>query len=424
MITAKRRPRRIAADEAHAWARNLRLGNLQAKMVLSMLSLYVDGDGVCFVSIPTLAEDCELSPDTVRRRLAWLEEIGALRRSAQWIDEYGNPNPNGRGKRTSDKIRLLYDADQDLIEARARGELETPAVSTAISPSCQPGLKSEIDAADPGHQQGLQDSVGTRLGLGQPSHCGQGLISEPEPESPPLPPSGGRDAAALDEVEPEHFQLAWSSYPGHEAMRRDLGLAEFRLLTPDKQKLCRAAIPDYASKIAKLGWKPRAFHLWVRAAGFDEFPNARLPEERPPPPTRRLIRGDELAGFTVAVRIAERRDPVLVSDRDLGKGVWRTAPLQPDLLALAGFATDDRELWPVVEEGSGQFAAWRDRLKLWLGVEPEAERIWLEPHDPDVHGLSPMHPKFKVRKSMSGFRVPRPWPPRRDGSWSEAGGSA
>jgi hypothetical protein len=207
-------------------------------------------------------------------------------------------------------------------------------------------------------------------------------------------------------------------------MRRDLGLTEFRLLSPDKQKLCRAAIPDYTAKIAKLGWKPRAFHLWVRAAGFDEFPNARLPEERPPAPTRRLVQGDELAGFTVAVRIAERRDPVLVSDRDRGKGVWRTAPPQPDLLALASFAGGDRELWPIVEEGSGQFAAWRDRLKLWLGVEPEAERIWLEPLDPDVHGLSPMHPKFKVRKSMNGFRVPRSWPPRRDGTWSEAGGSA
>src|SRR5882672_4611620 len=51
---AKRRPRRIAADEAHAWARNLRLNNAQAKLVLSMLTLYVDGDGYCFVGIPQL----------------------------------------------------------------------------------------------------------------------------------------------------------------------------------------------------------------------------------------------------------------------------------------------------------------------------------------------------------------------------------
>jgi hypothetical protein len=61
MTTAKRRARRIAADEAHAWARNLRLNNPHAKLTLSMLSLYVDGDGFCFVSIPTLADDTELS---------------------------------------------------------------------------------------------------------------------------------------------------------------------------------------------------------------------------------------------------------------------------------------------------------------------------------------------------------------------------
>src|SRR5262245_4716412 len=109
MTTARadKRPRRIAADEAHAWARNLRLRNLHAKMVLSMLSLYVDGEGVCFVGIPALSDDCELSPDTVRRRLAWLERIGAISRQEQWIDEYGNRNGVGRGKRTSDKIRLL-----------------------------------------------------------------------------------------------------------------------------------------------------------------------------------------------------------------------------------------------------------------------------------------------------------------------------
>jgi hypothetical protein len=29
-------------------------------------------------------------------------------------------------------------------------------------------------------------------------------------------------------------------------MRRDLALAEFRLLTPEKQRLCRAAIPLFA----------------------------------------------------------------------------------------------------------------------------------------------------------------------------------
>ncbi|WP_409188426.1 helix-turn-helix domain-containing protein [Bradyrhizobium sp. RDM4] len=96
MTTAKRRARRIAADEAHAWARNLRLNNPHAKLTLSMTSLYVDGDGFCFVSIQTLADDTELSTQTVRNRLAWLEEIGAIARLPQWIDEFGRRNGEGR----------------------------------------------------------------------------------------------------------------------------------------------------------------------------------------------------------------------------------------------------------------------------------------------------------------------------------------
>lgn len=41
----KRRPRRVAADEAHAWARNLRLHNSLAKLVLCMVTGYVNGEG-------------------------------------------------------------------------------------------------------------------------------------------------------------------------------------------------------------------------------------------------------------------------------------------------------------------------------------------------------------------------------------------
>jgi hypothetical protein len=91
---------------------------------------------------------------------------------------------------------------------------------------------------------------------------------------------------------------------------------------------------------------------------------------------------------------------------------------------MAAFVGAKREAWLIVEEGSEQFAAWRNRLRLWLGCEIKAERVWLEPFDPNVHGQSATHPNFKLRKSKSGFRVPAPWPPRRDGSWSDDGGEA
>ncbi len=411
---AKRRARRIAADEAHSWARNLKLGNIHAKLVLSMLTLYVDYEGVCWVSATALAEDCEISDDTVRKRLAWLDEIGAIAKTPQWIDASGRRNGDGNGKRTTDKIRLLYDADPSDIEARAAGE--RPAISTEISPRPQRGLNEDENPASP------------RLASGQPPHCGGGLISEPEPESPPLPPSGGERAAQVEEIEPEDFQPAWIAWRGHEVMRRDLALDEFRQLSKDKQRLCRAAVPLFNALQDKLG-RDRVpnFHLWIRTRGFEEFPNATLAEDRPPPPERRFMQGDELAGFIVATRIAEQREALTVEDQQLGKGIWTRRSLGPDLVAMSMFVNDkrsERDAWELVEEGSPRFAAWRDRLRLWLGHDVKAERVWIEPFDPSIHGLSATHPDFKLRKSKNGFRVPAPWPPRRDGSWSTDSGDA
>jgi hypothetical protein len=45
-------------------------------------------------------------------------------RMPQWIDEYGRRNGEGRGKRTSDLIRLMIDVDPEVIEA-ARGARPT-----------------------------------------------------------------------------------------------------------------------------------------------------------------------------------------------------------------------------------------------------------------------------------------------------------
>jgi hypothetical protein len=44
--------------------------------------------------------------------VAWLEDIGVIARTAQWIDEFGHRSGNGRGRRTSDNIRLMIDLDE------------------------------------------------------------------------------------------------------------------------------------------------------------------------------------------------------------------------------------------------------------------------------------------------------------------------
>lgn len=420
MTTAKRRARRIAADEAHAWARNLKLRNLQASILLRSLSLYVDGEGVAFAAIPTLAEDCDgLSIDTVRRRLVWLEQVGAIARQPQWLDENGVRNGNGRGKRTTDEIRLLFDADPEMIEARAQGRAphigaeETAAETTAISPSSVLGLNSASALGQP--------SV-------SPSSTCDHLTSEPEPESSPKPPSRGlsqtkgfegeAEGDGQGEDEPEHFDPAFRAYRRHDVMRRDLALEEFKKLSPDKQRLCRAAVPHYMAAL-KSNERPLNFNIWVKARGFDQFPNATLSDETPRPPERRFVQGDELLGMQVAHLIAFRSELDVRRDLQLGEGVWRQIPFQPDLVALGarGRPADD---WLVVDAGTAEFGRWRDRLRSWLGFDPRAEKIWLEPHNPAVHGLHAMHPDFRVRRSKEGLRVPAQWPPRRDGTWPQA----
>lgn len=384
MTTAKRRARRIAADEAHAWARNLRLGNHHGKSVLRSLTLYVDGDGFCYVGIEQLADDCELSADTVRRRLAWLEEIGAIARRSMWIDERGVRNPDGRGKRTTDEIRLLFDADQEAIEARAAGR-ETAAISTAFSPSSQPGL----NPAEP--------SVSTVPALGQPSHYGEGLISEPEPEPEnPLSPQGGEEASVSDEdEEPEHFAPAWQAWPIK--LRRDLALSAFRELSATKQRLCRAAIPHFLAHLRqfKRDTVPN-FHIWIRTAGFDDFPNARL-DEIAPPSTRFPANSREARAIRVLLDIAGRSAAFhSIHARSPDGSVGFSKALTPRIVALAD--AGDPSTWPTLDRN--QAGAWEELLRTMFD-----------------DGLMRTHMR-------EGSRAPWHWPPRVNGELTKDGNAS
>ncbi|WP_316234644.1 hypothetical protein [Bradyrhizobium sp. SZCCHNR1020] len=234
-MTAERKYRRrsIASDEASAWARSLQLNNPNGKSVLRGLAIYANSEGVCFVGIDQLAEDTDLSADTVRRRLVWLEQIGAIARLAQWLDANGRRNGEGRGKRTSDEIRLLLNADIDAIEAAACGgvshaDMEEPAArEQEFSPSSVQGLNSEPKTVSP------------RLALGQPSQSCEGLISEPEPEDSPHPPSGG---ASVPEDWHE-FERDWEE----PILRQSLAQPIWAGLTADERKLARQAARGYVS---------------------------------------------------------------------------------------------------------------------------------------------------------------------------------
>ena len=417
----KPRARRISSAEALAWALNLRLRNTTAKFILCALSQYVDGDGICFVSIASIAEDTELSDQTIRSRLAWLEEVGVIARSPQWIDEFGNRNSTGKGRRTSDNIRLMVALNQDQIEERTQNKSrKTP---------------SEVDPQN--HQEGEIDPQNLTLSAEEgppalpphlpsalPSNCVGGLISEPEPEpeSPPKgPPPGDLREADLDSgiKEPEHFLEFWRAYPGHEAMSRFRALEVFVTMSEAEQVHARAASPMLAAVLEKLKRRPRDAHKWLAEKGWQEFPQAKLPSPSAIP-KRRMIKGYELAAVMIALRIANLPPLSVVNTRQEDSGetadcsFW-AMPIEPDLLALARFSRD-ASIWEAVIEGGQQFAAWRDRLRAWTGREIETLKIWQEPHNPEIHSLAGSDPAFRPRKFVNGLRVPTPWPPRKDGT--------
>lgn len=374
-IDRARRPRRIAADEAHAWARNLRLGNHHAKSVLRSLTLYVNGEGEAFVGIEQLADDCELSADTVRRRLVWLEEIGAIMRVPQWIDSKGNRTAAEGGKRTTDLIALLWQANTEAIEARARGETvdDGEAHEHQFSPSSQQGLNQEGETVSPAPA------------LGQPSQSCDPLISEPEPESSPLPPSRGRESAAPDDEgeEPALFASAWTGWRGHEVMRRDLALAEFRKLGADDQQLCRSAIGPYNAALDRnhRSKTRENFHIWIRRRGFDEFKST-------PTLTNHAADSDEARAIMLAFDLVGRLEflrTVLRSKID-GSIPYRLS-VTPRLRALA--SPPPREAWAKLSQQ--QAAAW----------------------DAFLDECVP----FPTRKRIAeGSLAPWLWPPRKDGS--------
>lgn len=432
-----RRRQRVASDEAHAWARHLRLNNPYAKSVLLALTHYVNDEGACSAGMATLADDTDLSIDTVRKRLKFLEEIGAIARFPRWRDGNGRLNVDGIGKQTTDEIRLLIDVDPDEIEARARGGGHTQTPETdgeqlpaerlpepSISPSQQPGLNGD------------EKSVRGGLGVGQPLHCSHPSDSfEPEPEeSPPTPPSGGvcgndreegrqesdRAGDQADAPEREHFAEFFQACPGWRTQDRGRVRQAFEALTPDERVRARAAAPLYAAECERTRKKSRDAWKLIREKFWINFPDAKLPQKPPP-----LVWIDAAAtdGLAVALDIADRGPLKLITDAAGRRGLWRRAPVPPDLAALAAFAGDriERDGWPVVAAGSHEFAAWRSRLEEWTGLRVEGQRVFVEPHDPNVHDLRPTHPAFRLRRSVIALRVPTSWPPRRDGTFVDDG---
>ena len=182
---------RIGADQARTWARKLRLHNPYGKAVLLAVANYMNEDGSAWPGQATIAQDTDLSEETVVKRLKWLDGIGAIALFKTWIDENGRRNFDGRGKLTSTEIRFRFDAESDAIEASALSDKPTrPLVGAALASH----EKAALAPAASGNQNERYDNLSTRVATDQPPLAADSALnidSEQEQEEPPNPPTGG-----------------------------------------------------------------------------------------------------------------------------------------------------------------------------------------------------------------------------------------
>jgi hypothetical protein len=400
----QRRPRRIAADEAHAWARNLRLGNPYAKLVLSMLTIYVNGEGACFVSASALAEDCELALETVRRRLAWLETIGAITRLPQWIDENGRRNGDGRGRRTTDEIRLMIFAEPDEIEGKALGNDDHEGTTADPLPR---GGSDHI--AGPVHGEGANDT-GTQAGPPATPSVRRGPeSSEPEPEdSPPCPPSGGVMGPWDDGEEKTwpggdtwpSFERAWQE----PILRQSISRNVWSALTEDERRLAIRAGAGYVIWRSQQKKPPNVInaHTFLRErAAWPKFAGLAPPE--PKAKVRVDVGTPAWIGLCVVKRIWRAAAPAGPVDifEDAMRYLASLAPLH-----------DLQGDWVLITEADHrhQVHAWQERLTKCGVRMPPTEKIATG----ETHAV--LGPVWRY-----GWTVPCEWPPRMDGTLSTTG---
>ena len=403
-LNPKPRARRIAADEAHSWARNLRLRNPYAKLVLCMTTLYVNGDGTCYVGIGELAKDCELAQETVRRRLSWLETVGAITRMPQWLDENGRRNGEGRGKRTTDEIRLMIGADADEIEARASGDTDVDAdgETDAVSPVHGRGLSEATPTSSPVHGGGLTDDekgVSPPVSpLAAPSLRTGADSSEPEPEGIPPPPlrgegddqsdheAEGRDWQHLETW--KRFETAWQEPILHQRMCRQIWSAFTDIERETAIKVARGYVkwrtaqrrPPNACNAQKILREREAWSRFAEMAGPDPALRVFIAEDSP-----------EYAALRVAGAITGVLPPLVQFDPERGvRGHWwKRGSLPADLMGLVVFADKHADEFTSLEMETPPAKAWAARINHWIGFWPKT------------------------------LRVPCLWPPRKDGSFAD-----
>ena len=370
--------RRIASDEASTWARKLVLGDALAKYVLRSAALYVDDHGLAAVSLESLSDDTELSIATVRRKLRWLEQIGAVTLIDRWIDENGRVNYEKRGKQTFGQIRLEVDADVMDIAMKA-GDVPLPRTKREKAEQENQPSRSDTPAEQPLNAVS-PPAAGVTL-ESPPYSCLESTLKNKK-EPPQTPPKQG----GLSEATDKRFEEFKSGYPDA-ILDPDKAKAMLGSLSEPDQIAAVTSLPHYADYLRRRKQNSVKGHIYLKKRMWEAFTGAQASAAA----TSSVVPFDSRAAkaLTVACRILGMSSPPRCST-----GYVCSAPITPQLLALADAPPESE--WLIWESGTQSSGAWRglrDLLPQKWGM-PRLERIrapWRFP--PRIDGtLSPTGP--------------------------------
>jgi hypothetical protein len=378
---ARRRRDRIGADQARVWARQLELRNPHAKAILLAVANYMNEDGSAWPGVTTISRDTDLAEETVRRRMVWLEQIGAIALFKRWRDENGVANYDGNGKITSSEIRFLFDADVAEIERRARGDTtSSPVHGTGLTPNRSPlphtGLTAEASpvpgtglnpaSPPPVPQQPPTDEAPEQ---GEIAGAATGyedleLANSELSNNPPYPPSGGAPLL-FDDRREGRFQAFRSAYP--------IPLTDER-----RTREVFGVITDHELDDVVTG-----------SLGYAAFLKAEADRGRPRPAkdAHRWLSNRQWTGYIAAGQHAE--EVAQWRHIDEGSEQWvaweifyrccgrlgfsdhQISGLEPKRRAFVPCAwppvgrglNPDQRTWKIAFHGTGQFAAWCRRLQ-------------------------------------------------------------
>lgn len=396
------------------WAMQQRTDGPSAQIVLYIVADTANENGVSRHADPGyIAERSRQSRATVFRRLDELEKAGALTR-------FKKVRPDGAPVY---EIRLALDREIDYSGAH-HGQAPadaTPEADQAVAEVDTPDIEAEsqietLTAETPPVSPVRQPESHLCDSMKNPSK------SPDSPQSPSLP--NEPDDPDFD----SRFEKFTRAYPVPIA---DVPLTRtlLRAMTEAEIENVTFAAWGYRKMVTDEDRRAMDAHRFIRDGkwlGYVESGREAAPKPpKPPPPEQWLAEdSDEFRALCLACDIAKRSRPAVITRMHSGGPLTRgqrayryVGHLAYGAAGMAALAVAEPKLmltseWRVVEKGSREFFAWSDRVFEWIGVRPEAYRIWL-----CACGQLAERPmradKLSLPPCKEGLLVPTPWPPAK-----------